>query len=813
MHLRKSAIKYLTLLILAASLGACGGAEARKAKYLERGKSYIAEENWEKAAVELKNVLQIDPKHAEAHYLMGEIEEKNKDGRRAAAYYAKAIELDPKHSKAQAKMAQIYIAQYSRQKMNGQKEEADKWLKEAHKSIAAILANDPKNTEGLTLTAILTAERGDPAKALTMAYDILKTHPDATDAARLAALIHIQQGDNDKARDVLNKAIQAAPKNVALRTTLVQLYARLGDKAGAERVLKEIVTIEPELASHRNNLALFYAQSGQADQAEKILRESIQQDAKDTQRYGALAEFMAATKGFDAARDELLAAIKANPDNDEIRFILAAFYQKTNRAADAEKVYREVIARAEDAPAGLMARTRLAELLLLQGKGEESDPLIADVLKQSPTDSNALQLQGRRALAKDKPQDAITAFRSFLKDQPDSVAILTLLAEAHRRNNEPELAMEALRKAADAKPGDPAGHLRLARYHAQLKEYDDGLAAVENALQAAPKDLQAMQLKAQILGAKNDKEGVGKVLESIKTAHPDSPAGNYAMGQYDLALQRFDEADREFDQALAKLNDPSKSLALLTGMVKAYLAQGKSDLAAQRMNALLKSTPAHPYAHGLLGIVRAAEKKWPEAETALNQAIKINPSWTAPYETLAQVYIQRNDLTAAERVLQQGLIAVPGDAQLSMVLAGVQEKAGQPQAAISTYEGLLKNNPQNSVARNNLAALLAEHGKDAASLQRARELAQPFAESTQPAFMDTLAWVYYKLDEADKALPLLQKVVEQAPKIPIFHYHLGMVYYKQGDAAQAKKHLSLALAEGADFSGAATAKETLSKLQ
>ena len=47
-------------------LAACGGAEDRKAKYFERGKELFEQGNYVKSELEFKNVLQIDPKQAEA---------------------------------------------------------------------------------------------------------------------------------------------------------------------------------------------------------------------------------------------------------------------------------------------------------------------------------------------------------------------------------------------------------------------------------------------------------------------------------------------------------------------------------------------------------------------------------------------------------------------------------------------------------------------------------------------------------------------------------------------------------------------------
>ncbi|HHJ14072.1 MAG TPA: tetratricopeptide repeat protein, partial [Gammaproteobacteria bacterium] len=50
--------------IIVLGLAGCGGKEERKAAYLERGKAYLAEKNFDKAKIEFKNVLQIDPKDA-----------------------------------------------------------------------------------------------------------------------------------------------------------------------------------------------------------------------------------------------------------------------------------------------------------------------------------------------------------------------------------------------------------------------------------------------------------------------------------------------------------------------------------------------------------------------------------------------------------------------------------------------------------------------------------------------------------------------------------------------------------------------------
>ncbi|WP_347257622.1 tetratricopeptide repeat protein, partial [Methylocaldum sp.] len=98
---------------------------------------------------------------------------------------------------------------------------------------------------------------------------------------------------------------------------------------------------------------------------------------------------------------------------------------------------------------------------------------------------------------------------------------------------------------------------------------------------------------------------------------------------------------------------------------------------------------------------------------------------------------------------------------------------------------------------------------DRDKLQRALALAQRFETATEPAFLDTLGWIYRQLGELTTARPLLEKAVAQAPEVPIFQYHLGMVYLQAGDKAQAKERLEKAVVKDSDYLGLEEAKQAL----
>jgi uncharacterized protein HemY len=72
--------------------------------------------------------------------------------------------------------------------------------------------------------------------------------------------------------------------------------------------------------------------------------------------------------------------------------------------------------------------------------------------------------------------------------------------------------------------------------------------------------------------------------------------------------------------------------------------------------------------------------------------------------------------------------------------------------------------------------------------------------------------VHYRVAEYDKAVEVLTGVVEKMPDVPVFNYHLGMAYYKQGNAEEAKAYLSKAVDEKHSYDGVDEARRVLEEL-
>ncbi len=777
MSVRKNLSGILVLMFTAVVLAACGGAAGREAAYLKRGEAYMAKQDYPKADVELKNVLQINPRNAKACYLLARIDEKQGNFQPAFGYFMKAVELKPDYPAAQAKLGTLYLVSGN--------------LAKASQTADAILAKHPTDAGGQLLKAAVMARQGNAQGAIREASGVLAADPTNYRAASLLAVLYAKQGDTDKSITVLQDAIARNPKRIRLRITLIGLYARDPhnyDKA--EQQFREIIALEPTKFRPRVLFASFLTQINHVNQAEQVLRDAIQADPKDMRRHLELADFLAHKKSVAQAEAELQKTIRSYPDSDQPRFALAALYVHTNDLAKAEAIYRRIVARDDTKPDVLKARDRLAALLLQEGRTDEGMKLVRKVLAKNPQDNGALLLQGTEALRRGDALTATSAFRSILKDQPTSAKVLALLAQANLMNHAPDLAKEELQRAVSDNPNDINARLRLAQFLTQEQDSGAALKQIDRALALSPNNPFALQAKAQVMLARDDFAGAVAALQQISTAYPKDPTGPYRLGQLYGSRKQYGQAAAQFELALQRAPLASQPL---TALINADLAQGASKKAVARLQEVIKTTPKDALAHELLGEVYLRIKQYPEAEKELKRAMAIAPKWNAPYVNLAQFDQLRGNSAGALALYQQGLTAIPGDPQLLLALAGYYENRRDYHDAISTYRSAVKANPADAVATNNLAVLLVRQGGES-RLKEARKLAANLASSPVPAFQDTAGWVDLKSGDVDKAIALLTKAVDAQPQVPIFQYHLGVAYHQKGDVADARIHLAKAAA-------------------
>jgi Flp pilus assembly protein TadD len=167
-------------------------------------------------------------------------------------------------------------------------------------------------------------------------------------------------------------------------------------------------------------------------------------------------------------------------------------------------------------------------------------------------------------------------------------------------------------------------------------------------------------------------------------------------------------------------------------------------------------------------------------EKALEVLDADSPAAGDLYLRVGETYRRKGDLEAAVRSLARANELLPGNATVIGTLALALDSSGNRTEAQRAYRAALDVDPNNAIAMNNLAFLLAEGGED---LEDALRLSRRAME-LMPAAMeitDTAGWVQLKRGENDAAIALFAQAVSGEPADEGFRDHLLLALERKGD--------------------------------
>ena len=202
------------------------------------------------------------------------------------------------------------------------------------------------------------------------------------------------------------------------------------------------------------------------------------------------------------------------------------------------------------------------------------------------------------------------------------------------------------------------------------------------------------------------------------------------------------------------------------------------------------------------------------AKDLLRQAIEAKPDERNPYLNLARIQKNEGKLKEAADTLQLASARFPDDSLVQESLAIGYELMQDYDAAKLAYENVLAKWPNDIVAANNLAMLIADvWPTDKALLDRARVLVEEFRNSNNPTLIDTLGWVQVRLGNIDDAAIILKKAVSLQPDNQQAQYHYATAMSLKGLNDLARDAMGKALAGEPDFRGIEEAKQLATTLQ
>ena len=606
-------------------------------------------------------------------------------------------------------------------------------LFQAEQQFVAVLAVSPRDPAAIKLLAETRLRQRRPDAALSALRTIEDTATQDPQVGLLSGLASLQAGDTDRGLLYLEQAASLDPANQLLKLQLARAYVVAGRDADAQRLLQSTFgagapSLEAGLLRLFTNL-----RSGDAQTSDAAATQLLTEFPRDPRAMTAVALYYQSRGDTRRARELFEQAAKSETDGATARLFLAASFVQEGRSQDAEKILTELVKQQPDNAQALAA---LGELLASRGALAEA----ADRLLQAA-------------------------------EHTDSVTPRLELAQLRIRQGDVAEAKRQLDVAAKAAPDNPevaavGGVVALAEGRA-----GDAVALLEKAEAALPNRLGVSLMLARAQLAAGSAERARATLEKILAVAPKSLPVRLALG----------EAELQSGNASAALTIAADLKAEFPSQAGGYLLEADALVAGRR---------------------------YASAADGLSAAFQREPSWPVLIRLVRaqQLAGRPNDALDAARRWSD---ANPQQVSGLLLYASLLEQARRSEDALKVYESVLALDRNNVPALNNAAWLAQTLGRsDALDLaQRAQKLAVD-----DPSVLDTLGWILLSEKREPESIIHLSRAAKLAPNVPAIHYHFAAALAAAGRADEARSELTALLQSTRDFEQRADAQRLLNSL-
>ncbi|MGH8370650.1 MAG: tetratricopeptide repeat protein, partial [Gammaproteobacteria bacterium] len=376
----------------------------------------------------------------------------------------------------------------------------------------------------------------------------------------------------------------------------------------------------------------------------------------------------------------------------------------------------------------------------------------------------------------------LPVMQQMVEDMPHSADAHYAYAELALHYQHSALAEHESRKALAIEPQLDSARVLLARALADEGKYTDALAIIQPRVKADSNDIPLRLAYASLLAQSGRDSEAAFQFEAVLKQHPANSQALYALGLLELSKDQLDAAHGHF-MRLFNSGQLTETAAYYLGNT-AELQQHYPEALDwyHQVDEGERWVPAQIAITRILlasGIPDAARK-------FMDEVVSGDPDDAAQLRAAeAQLFSAQGDTSTARAILDAALAAAPDDEDMLYTRALLEEGVGEVSAAEQDLQQIIKHSPKNAEALNALGYTLAVHStryqEAFAYIQQALELMPD-----DPAILDSMGWVQYRLGRDDLALKYLRQAY-QRQNDPQIAAHLVEVLLAAGDKQEANR--------------------------
>lgn len=673
-------------------------------------------------------------------------------------------------------------------------------------SLKKALPNDPQS---LYFEALLAYSNKDFAAARVPVQTLLKLAPESPLALQLGGAIEYELKSFGPAEEMLAKALKLAPNLSAPRRMLTQIYLLTASPA------KAVAAIQPLLLNGEPDAQVYslageaYLQNGDPKKAETYFAQAAKMNPKDSRSRTQLV----LGKASGAKPEEVLAELKAISDSDPSSVADIAIIRAHLQRRDLDKALAAIDVLERKNPKRPIA-ANLRGLVQLARKDVAGARLnFEKALSLEPSFYPAAALLASLDMADKKPDAAKLRFETLLKAAPDNVKAHLALAELKEIAGASKEEVAALiEKAILIKPTEAAPRVALVDHHLKQRDLKAAQIAAQKGIAALPEAPELLEVQGRVRMLAGEYNQATESFNALARVMPRSPMPHMRLAEAYVALKNFPNATNSLKRALDLAPD---YLVARKRLGEVQLAGGDYKGALASAALMQKQGAGKAAGLSLQGDVLAAQKDWVGAASAYRQSLSsagddANADVAAGVAAKLHHALTRAAAKAeAERFAAGWIKDHPKDAAFQFYLGGEELLQGQLVLAETHFAAVLKLQPENAPALNNMAWLLMKQGKPGALplIEKANRLVPKQAE-----FLDTLSLVLEAEKQLPKAIEVQLQALELQPENHEMRMRLAKLYLAGGDKTKAGAELQRLAKAGKQYGGQAEVQQLLRTL-
>lgn len=508
---------------------------------------------------------------------------------------------------------------------------------------------------------------------------------------------------------------------------------------------------------------------GKLSDAVTVFSRCLEIDPNSAVAMYEMANIHYANKDLTSASLLLEKAISIDQNNKWYKLLLAQIYQQRKQFAEAAALYDELRRIEPENDEYLYMK---AVSLGMAGQYQEAIDAYNELEKKIGLNDQLIVAKQQVYLSWKKPDKAFEEINRLIAANPKEPQYYGLLAELYQTLGDKENALKTYNKILEIDPGNGFVHFSLAGYY---QEEGDFAKAFEHIKKAFQNDELEIETKVQYY--------------LMQTQDPENSDWTNAQINelLNILLQKY----------------PDNNL-IYTVYAENLIRQNKLKEARGYLRKYLESDQGQYEIWQKLLFISNDLQDFETLYTDSKKAMELFPDQAVIYALNAVAALQLEKYDEALQVLEKGEPYLMGNQnmkiQFEIYKAEANYKLDRVEQAFKAFDEVIKLDPDNFMALNNYAYYLSLRGRD---LEKAERLSSKAVQANpdNPTYLDTHAWVLFKLKNYAQAKTVMETALEKGgSENAVLVEHYGDILYMMGNKPGAIENWkkAKALGDGSD---------------